>query len=95
MKNNQSMESLPNSRLNIQEVTMNNIPYGFLSPVLAQKKLLEFLRPSEQTDQNCAILQSNPCKDTMTNISTVPTLLRDAVVANQAEENRELKYFVE
>lgn len=68
---------------------MNNIPYGFLSPVLAQKKLLEFLRPSKQTDQNCAILQSNPCKDTMTNISTVPTLLRDEVVANPAEENNE------
>jgi hypothetical protein len=66
---------------------MNNIPYGFLSPLLAQKKLLENFHRPQQTVQNCVKMDVNPCKDTMTNISTIPQLCRDLAVSDERDHN--------
>lgn len=68
---------------------MNNIPYGFQSPVLAQKKLLEIFNTKEQHGENCDIIEKNPRIDTMTNISTVPSLNKNLPASDRI--NPELK----
>ena len=66
---------------------MNNIPFGFLSPLLAQKKLLENFHRPQQTVQNCVKMDVNPCKDTMTNISTIPQLRPGLAISDERDHN--------
>ena len=52
---------------------MNNTPYAYQSPVLAQKLLLESINSSKQNRAACDTMVANPCNDTMSNISTTPS----------------------
>lgn len=53
---------------------MNNIPFGFQSPALAQARLLGHDNSSnlENVTKYDKIQANNPCKKTMSNISTIP-----------------------
>lgn len=66
---------------------MNDISYGFQSPLLAQKKLLEFFRGKNQSNNNYATIDANHCRNKMAPILTAPQFHRDFLVSYEEAHN--------
>ena len=66
---------------------MKNIPYGFQSLLLVQKKLLEIFSSPKRNNKTCIKIVVNPCNNTMTKISTVPLFHRDLWTIRQKDHD--------